>query len=81
MIMPLVVEFEFEDGTTDEVRIPAEIWLKNQQEVTKVFIYDKEVRTVTLDPHQETADVDPSNNRWPRGTERVFFNIRTDSGK
>jgi virulence-associated protein VagC len=76
MIMPLVIEFEFEDGTTDEVRIPAEIWLRNQVEVTKVFIYDKEVRTVTLDPHQETADVDSSNNRWPRATERVFFNIR-----
>jgi virulence-associated protein VagC len=76
MIMPLVIEFEFEDGTTDEVRIPAEIWLRNQQEVTKVFIYDKEVRTVTLDPHQETADVDTSNNRWPKRTERVFFNIR-----
>jgi virulence-associated protein VagC len=76
MIMPLVVRFEFTDGTSDEVRIPAEIWLKNQKEVSKVFIYDKEAKSIILDPYQETADVNPSNNFWPRQTERIFFNIR-----
>ncbi len=75
MIMPLIIQFEFEDGTVDEVRIPAEIWMKNSKEVTKVFRYDKEVRNITLDPYLETADVDTSNNHWPRKTERIFFNI------
>ncbi len=76
LIMPLIVEFEFEDGTIDEVRIPAEIWMKNHQEVSKVFIYNKEVKTITLDPHLETSDVNMKNNYWPRKTERIFFNIK-----
>ncbi len=75
MIMPLIVEFEFEDGTMDEVRIPAEIWMKNQKEVSKIFIYDKEVKNITLDPHLETSDVNMENNHWPRKTERIFINI------
>jgi len=75
MIMPLIIEFEFEDGTTNEVRIPAEIWMKNSKEVSKVFMFNKEVRNITLDPHLETADVNTSNNHWPRHTERVFFTI------
>ncbi|MBN1339127.1 MAG: M1 family metallopeptidase [Bacteroidales bacterium] len=73
LIMPLIIEFEFEDGTTDEVRIPAEIWMKNAKEVSKVFIYSKEVKNIVLDPHLETADVNMVNNFWPRRTERIFF--------
>ncbi len=75
LIMPIILEFEFEDGTKDEVRIPAEIWLKNQKEVSKVFMYPKEVKKITLDPHLETADVNDINNHWPKKTERVFFEI------
>jgi hypothetical protein len=73
--MPLIVEFVFEDGSREEIRIPAEIWMKNQKEVTKVFILDREVKNITLDPHIETADMDMSNNYWPRKTERIFFEI------
>lgn len=76
MIMPLILEFEFEDGSKDEVRIPAEIWMKNAKEVTKVFIYNKEVKQIKLDPHLETADMNMENNFWPRKTERVFIDIR-----
>jgi hypothetical protein len=76
MIMPLIVEFEFVDGTREEVRLPAEIWLRNQEQVTRVFPFGKEVRSITLDPRQETADVDITNNRWPRQTERVFYPLR-----
>lgn len=75
MIMPIILEFEFEDGTRSEVRIPAEIWLKNQREVKKVFITNKEVRNIILDPYIETADVNTSNNFWPRRTEKVYIEI------
>jgi hypothetical protein len=75
MIMPLILEFEYTDGTKEEVRIPAEVWLKNQKEVTKVFIVEKEISSIVLDPHIETADVNTSNNYWPRRTERVYFEI------
>ena len=68
LVMPLIFEFEFVDGTTEVVRIPAEIWRMGQKEVTKVFPVDKEVKRITLDPFLELADVDMSNNAYPQET-------------
>lgn len=76
MLMPLIVQFEFEDGTTDTQRIPVEIWTKNHKEVTKIFKYSKEVKSISLDPFLETADVNTKNNYWPRKTERVYFKVK-----
>ncbi|MGM0529100.1 MAG: M1 family metallopeptidase [Bacteroidota bacterium] len=76
MIMPLILKFEYKDGTSKEIRIPAEIWIKNQKEVTKVFIFDKEVNNIILDPYIETADINTRNNYWPRRTEKVYMDIR-----
>ncbi len=65
LVMPLILEFEFEDGTTEVKRIPAEIWKMNDKEVTKVFVTDKPALQITLDPFRELADVDMNNNYWP----------------
>ncbi len=65
MIMPLIIKFNFEDGTSELVRIPAEIWSRNNLEISKVFVFDKLVGSVELDPYLETADCDLSNNNWP----------------
>lgn len=65
LVMPLILEFDFEDGSMKEVRIPAEIWRRNNEKVSKVFFFKKPVKSITLDPHQETADTDTSNNHWP----------------
>lgn len=65
LIMPLIFELKFADGTTREVRIPAEIWKLSEKQVTKVFATDKEVVSISLDPFLETADVDLTNNNWP----------------
>ncbi len=65
LIMPLIFELEFADGSTREIRIPAEIWKMNESEVSKVFVTDKEVVSIILDPYLETADVELSNNHWP----------------
>ena len=65
LVMPILLKFNFSDGTSEEIRIPAEIWKKNSEEVSKVFFFKKEVVSITLDPHLETADVDVSNNYWP----------------
>ena len=64
--MPLLIQFNFEDNTTEMVRIPAEIWRKNSKEVSKVFIMDKKVTQIVLDPELETADIDLQDNYWPR---------------
>jgi hypothetical protein len=66
LVMPLIVEFHYADGTSDIERIPAEIWRKNESEVTKVFAKEKEVVRFVLDPKRETADIDESSNYWPR---------------
>jgi hypothetical protein len=63
--MPLILEFTFEDNSTEVIRIPAEIWRKHEENVSKVFIFDKKVQSLRLDPFLETADTDLNNNSWP----------------
>jgi hypothetical protein len=75
LVMPVIVEFKFADGTNDIVRIPAEIWAKNHAEVSKVFFYKKEVVEVILDPFLETADTDRNNNYWPARQQPSRFDL------
>ncbi len=63
--MPLIIRFTFEDNTTEVFRIPAEIWRRSEFKVSKVFMFDKEVSAIRLDPFLETADTDLNNNSWP----------------
>ena len=64
LVMPIIVEFTFKDGTKEVDRIPAQIWRYNENKVTKVFMKDKEVASIKLDPMRETADINESNNTW-----------------
>jgi hypothetical protein len=68
LVMPLIVEFRYTDGTSERVQLPAEIWRRNDERVTRVFALQKEVQSVYLDPQNQTADTDMSNNMWPRET-------------
>jgi hypothetical protein len=65
LVMPLILEFKFADGTTEVKRIPAEIWRYHTGKVNKVFFFEKEVVQVSLDPFMETADCDLENNYFP----------------
>ena len=65
LITPLILELEYEDGSTKTVRIPAEIWRRDTERVSKVFPSTQKLTRVTLDPNRETADVDLTNNVWP----------------
>ncbi len=65
LVMPLILKFEYEDGTEAVLRIPAEIWLRAEGIVTKVFPVEKSIRCIEIDPFLETADTDRSNNYWP----------------
>ncbi len=75
LVMPVILEFVFDDGTTEIQRIPAEIWQKNSSKITKVFATEKPVVSVTLDPFRETADVDTSNNSYPKKEEVSRFEL------
>ncbi len=63
--MPILLKFVYEDGTEEDIRIPAEIWRRNNEEVSKVFVTEKVIAQINLDPYLETADIDRSNNYFP----------------
>nr|MDA3823403.1 M1 family metallopeptidase [Bacteroidales bacterium] len=66
MIMPVILKFEFTDGTSEIKRVPAEFWSRNNMEASKVFIFKKNVQAIELDPFLETADCERDNNYWPK---------------
>lgn len=66
LVTPLIVEFTFKDGSKQIERIPAEIWRKNEYEVSKVFVLDKEVVNIMVDPNLETADTNIEDNVFPK---------------
>ncbi|WP_111707463.1 M1 family metallopeptidase [Lutibacter citreus] len=72
LVMPIIVKFEYEDGSEEIKKYPAEIWRKNDKEVTKLFPSAKAIKKITLDPNEQTADVNLSNNSWPKNTENKF---------
>ncbi|MEL6917623.1 MAG: M1 family metallopeptidase [Bacteroidota bacterium] len=66
LIMPVTVEWQYTDGSTEIDRLPAEVWRLNEYEIRKTFIKDKEVKQVNLDPNFEFADIDMENNTFPK---------------
>jgi len=75
LVMPIILNFTFKDGTNEVVRIPAEIWKTNHENVSKIFFFKKEVVSVDMDPWLETADVDLNDNSWPRKTQLSKFEV------
>lgn len=65
LVMPILLDLHFEDGSKEHVRIPAEVWRRSPDKVSKLLIRDKTLTQVVVDPNWETADVDTSNNYWP----------------
>lgn len=65
LVMPVIIEWTYKDGTKEIERLPVEIWRKNESKFRKVFVKQKEVKGIMLDPYKETADTDESNNNWP----------------
>ncbi|MDC8000767.1 M1 family metallopeptidase [Aequorivita todarodis] len=64
--MPIIVQYTYSDGTSEKVTYPAEIWRKNDQSVGKIVASEKEITKIEVDPDEETADIDTSNNTWPK---------------
>ncbi|MEL6389239.1 MAG: M1 family metallopeptidase, partial [Bacteroidota bacterium] len=65
LAMPIIIQMVYTDGTTEDFKIPAEVWRYGTEEVTRVFPTEKEVESIILDPYLETADVDAENNYYP----------------
>lgn len=66
LVMPILVELTFEDGTKETHKFPAQIWRMNDKEVSRTFATKKQISKIVIDPQEETADVDTTNNVWPK---------------
>jgi len=75
LVSPVVIEWTFQDGSKEIERIPAEIWRTNESEVKKVFVKEKEVTNIVIDPNQETADVNVDDNVFPRKVAENKFDL------
>lgn len=83
LVMPIIIEWTYKDGSKEVERIPAQIWRQNEGKVVKTFIKDKEVASIKLDPFRETADIDDKNNNWntiPEATRFTIFKARQGGG-
>ena len=75
LVMPIILKFEYTDGSEEVIRIPAEIWRRNDQSVSKVFVTEKEVDRIELDPYLETADTERANNYFPEQQQMSRFQL------
>lgn len=66
MLMPIIVELTYEDNTTETFKYPAQIWRKNNDTAKKVYATEKAIKKIQIDPKLETADIDVTNNTWPK---------------
>ena len=74
LVMPLIVEYTYADGTKKRETFPAQIWRLNDKQVSRAIASQKEIVAITVDPDLETADVDTSNNSWPKEVKESEFN-------
>ena len=73
LVMPIIAEYTYADGTKERVQYPAEIWRHNDNEVSKSIASEKEIVSIVVDPDEETADIDTSNNSWPKEVKQSRF--------
>ncbi|MDH3698083.1 MAG: M1 family metallopeptidase [Flavobacteriaceae bacterium] len=71
--MPLIVEYSYADGSTEMVTYPPEIWRKNDDQVKRVISSQEELVGIVVDPKAETADIDVTNNSWPKKDQKTGF--------
>jgi hypothetical protein len=75
LVMPVVIEITYEDKSTEEIRLPAQIWRRNPQSISKMIVAEKKIIRIEIDPHRETADVDIENNYFPRRIREHTFRV------
>lgn len=81
LVMPIILQVEYMDGTKEEIRIPVEIWRFDNFNVSKLIVTKKEIKSIALDPHLELADVEMENNFFPRRPVKSKFQMFKDAGK
>ncbi len=75
LIMPILLHFTFDDDSELDEKLPAQIWRFNQKEITKVFYFDKKIKSIEIDRFQETSDINTRNNSWPTKVTKSRFDV------
>ncbi|HZH35443.1 MAG TPA: M1 family metallopeptidase, partial [Pyrinomonadaceae bacterium] len=75
LVMPLIFKVEYMDGTSEQIRVPVEIWRYNNFDVSKLIVTKKEARSIVLDPNLETGDANLENNFFPRREIKSRFQV------
>jgi hypothetical protein len=73
LVMPVIIEWTFKDGSKEIEKLPAEIWRINETKVTKVFVKEKEVTNIVLDPRLEITDINTKDNVFPKSEDGSKF--------
>jgi aminopeptidase N len=73
LVMPVIIELTYEDGTKEMKKYPVQVWRKNDNEISKTLGSQKKITNIQLDPNLETADIDVSNNVWPKEEQKSEF--------
>ena len=81
LVMPILLAITYADGSVEHINIPAEIWRKNTKKVSKLFIREKEIKAIALDPNWETADTNINNNYWPARLIKSRFELFKEKKK
>jgi hypothetical protein len=81
LIMPVVIRFTLENGQVVDERLPAEVWLRNENEFLKTFALPGKAVRIELDPQLETADIDTENNVWPASADTYLEWAPSGSGR
>jgi hypothetical protein len=81
MVMPVIVEWTFKDGTKEKETVPAAVWMANEQNFKKAFRKSKEVVSIVLDPNLETTDINVNNGRWPSQSTPTKFQLFKQNGQ
>lgn len=82
LVMPILVQYNYNDGTSEQIKYPAEIWRKNDKTVKKIIATDKEIVSLELDANASTADVETANNIWPKKeSESEFDQFKSEANR
>ena len=79
LVMPVILGVDYEDGSYEEIRVPVEVWRRNDESISKLIVTPKEIKGLTLDPNLETADADRYDNHYPRRTEEKRIELKGSS--
>lgn len=75
LVMPIILKIDYTDGSTEELRIPAEIWRVDNVKAAKLIMTQKEIKALQIDPHEEIGDAEVENNFWPRRAIKSRFQL------